>query len=174
MRKSYHEQRKVRCVVVATRSILNHPVAGCPFCHPNGKLAVIAHYPASVPESEASAYLVLALNAPNGDDHLIIPAVHAVGEDELPDDFMAACKYLRQFIPWIGGYAYHTGENYGLDAGLTVDHLHRWYSKVPKGLYVPGIATLTQQEVRCQNVTGQTVADFLRGNSDYGLLYNAT
>ncbi len=172
MRKSYHEQRKVRCVVVATRSTLNCPVPNCPFCYANGRLAVLAHYPVERPVEEATAYLVLAKDAPNVDDYLVIPAEHVESEGDLPDDFTAACKYLRLHIPWMEeatadprnpkAAGYHTGTNYGVSAGQTLVHVHQWYSRVPAGHYVAGIATHTHQEVVCRNVTGQGRQEFLQ------------
>lgn len=174
MRESCQEQGKVGCVVVATRSIPNRPAPGCPLCHANGKLVVVAHYPPELQESEASAYLVLAKNSPNGNDYLVVPGNHAGCEQELPDDFTAACKYLSRFIPWMAEATadpaspnvagYHTGTNWGASAGATiVGHGHQWYSLVPAGYYVPGIATQTQRDVKCQNVTGQSRDTLMEG-----------
>lgn len=173
--------------MVATRSTFD-PV--CPFCYQNGRLNIVAHYPPRLPVEEATAYLVLAVNAPNEDDYLVIPGNHAEGEDELPDDFTAACKDLRGFIPWMGeatrdprnpaAAGYHTGTNYGASAGQTLVHVHQWYSRVPAGYYVAGIATHTRDEVECQNVTGRGRQEFLKDpeipcpkGATYGLLTNS-
>lgn len=163
--------------MVATRSILNGPVQDCPFCYANNKLEAIEHYPANVPVEQATAYLVLAKEAPNTDDYLVIPARHVTKEYELPDDFTAACKYLRLFIPWIaeasqspedpGAAGYHTGFNFGKSAGQTLMHLHMWYSRVPAGCYVAGIATHTRDEVTCQGAYGVSRQDFLDRLADY-------
>lgn len=168
--------------MVATRSTLSISTPGCPFCYANGKLEVIAHYPPDVPAEQATAYLVLAKDAPNDDDHLVIPGNHAVTEDDLPDDFTAACKYLRWFIPWMEeamadpdnpeATSYHDGTNYGASSGRKVKHVHKWYSKVPAGHYVAGIATQTHDEVYCKNVTGKTRQEFLGSHPDYGMLVN--
>lgn len=170
--------------MVATRSILNCPAPGCPLCYANRKLAVLAHYPSDRPMEEATAYLVLAKGSPNGDDYLIIPAAHAESEGDLPDDFTAACKYLRYFIPWMeeatkdprnpDAAGYHTGTNYGASAGQTRPHVHQWYSRVPAGHYVPGIATQTHYDVECRNATGCGRQAFLEASADYGLLMNAS
>lgn len=183
MQRLYHEQGKVRCVVVATRYPLNHPVPGCPLCHGNGKLAVVAHYPSDRPVEEAIAYLVLAKDSPNGDDYLVIPAAHVESEGDLPDDFTVGCKYLRRFIPWMeeatkdpfnpAAAGYHTGTNYGVSAGQKLPHAHQWYSRVPAGHHVVGIATQTHYDVVCRNVTGKDRQAFLEASADYGMLVNS-
>lgn len=147
----------------------------CPLCYFNGKLEVIAHYPPDALMEEASAYLVLAKNSPNGNDYLVIPATHAETEDELPDDFTAACKYLRQFIVWIKWAVaerkdrteagYHTGTNYGASAGQTVWHVHQWYSLTPRGYHVSGIATYTHNDVRCQDELGMSLQELLNASA---------
>lgn len=142
------------------------PVEGCRFCVENDQLKIIAYYPPDVPVVAATAVLVLAKDTP--DDYLVIPGEHAETEDGLPDDFTAACKYLHWFIPWMEEATadplvrgYHTGTNYGDPAGQTVWHVHQWYSLVPKGYRVPGIATHTRNDVRSQDALGLTLQELL-------------
>lgn len=121
--------------MIATRSTLNRPEPGCPLCFANGKLKVIAHYQPEENARTATAYLILAKDSPNGNDYLVIPANHACREDDLPDNFTAACKYLRWFIPWMKAASrspesaeaagHHDGINYGRAAGQTLLHVHK-------------------------------------------------
>ena len=151
------------------------PRPGCPLCFANGKLEVVAHYPPDAPLAMAAAYLVLAKGSPNGDDYLVIPADHLESEDDLPDDFTAACKYLRRFIPWIkevtadpknrNAASYHVGTNYGASSGQTLQHVHQWYVRTPAGYLVFGIATYAHLEVMCENSQGMGLAEFLDSNT---------
>lgn len=144
-------------------------IEGCPLCVKNGQLEVIAHYPPNVPVEAATALLVLAKGS--YDDYLVVPGKHSETEDDLPNDFTVACNYLRKLIPWMkeatadprnpDAAGYHDGTNYGASAGQTVIHVHRWYSLVPEGFRVSGIATHTRNDVRCQDELGMNLQELL-------------
>lgn len=152
--------------------ITHTPVAGCPFCG-RVRAEAIAHYPPDVPIEQATAYLVKAKDSPNDDDYLVIPCNHAENEGDLPGNFTAACNYLRWFIPWMeeatddpqgeNAAGYHTGVNYGVAAGQTVVHVHQWYSLVPRGMRVFGIATYTKLERLCWSTLHNTLTWLVEG-----------
>lgn len=147
------------------------PTPGCPLCYGNGKLEVIAHWPLYVPVQAAAALLVKAKDSPNGDDYLVIPGAHAVSEDELPDNFTAACNSLRKFIPWMEeaeadpgnpkAVSYRSGTNYGRSSGQTIPHVHTWYVRTPADVHIPGVATMARDEQVCQERFGLSVSELI-------------
>ncbi len=114
---------KVRCVVIATRSILNGPIVkeGCPFCPSNGNVKVVAT------SSCGRYYLIKVISEVPNQHYFVIPVSHMEHFMELDDDMFGAVKELVVHIPWYdSSVPLNLSLNQYVMAGQRVLHIHWW------------------------------------------------
>jgi hypothetical protein len=140
-RWSRYEYRKVRWVVVATRTSLHDP--GCTFCPDNGKIKILQTSPSGNTVFVQTMVKEGGVFVPATGAYFVIPVGHYAPSAELPFDFW---NEINWHIRESGMVFDNDNVNRTREGGaVIVEHLHYWLIQVQPGDKPMGLYTLRKK-----------------------------